>query len=57
MAVGSCAVLGAAVGIFDYGGKSISGLSSVESPEERRQKFFKHPPPPLVPSTPAESSE
>ncbi|KAK7694743.1 hypothetical protein QCA50_001931 [Cerrena zonata] len=49
MAVGSCAVLGAAVGIFDYGGKSISGVSTTESPEERRKRFFKHPPPPLVP--------
>ncbi|KAI0932099.1 hypothetical protein AcW1_000684 [Taiwanofungus camphoratus] len=43
MAVASCAVLGAAMGTFDYGGKSLQG--SGETPEERRNRFFKHPPP------------
>ncbi|TCD69919.1 hypothetical protein EIP91_005743 [Steccherinum ochraceum] len=58
MAVASCAVLGAAVGTFDYGGKTISGSATPESKEERRRRFFKHPPPsPLQTSAPAEPSE
>ena len=44
MALASCAVLGAAIGTFDYGGKSMTG-SSTETPEERRKRFFKHPQP------------
>ncbi|KAI0734454.1 hypothetical protein C8Q72DRAFT_770183 [Fomitopsis betulina] len=43
IAVASCAVLGAAMGTFDYGGKSLQG--SNESKEEQRKRFFKQPPP------------
>ena len=43
IAIASCAVLGAAMGTFDYGGKSLQG--SIETKEERRKRFFKHPPP------------
>lgn len=43
MAIASCAVLGAAMGTFDYGGKSLQG--SFETKEEQRKRFFKHPPP------------
>lgn len=39
MAVGSCAVMGAAMGAFDYAG-SLQGDGSV-SKEERRKRFFK----------------
>lgn len=56
MAVASCAVLGAAVGTFDYGGKDIRGVSTTESREERRKRFFKHPPPSPF-GTAAETSE
>ncbi|KZT72823.1 hypothetical protein DAEQUDRAFT_722439 [Daedalea quercina L-15889] len=42
IAIASCAVLGAAMGTFDYGGKSLQG--SIESKEERRKRFFKNPP-------------
>jgi hypothetical protein len=45
MAVASCAVLGAAVGTFDYGGKSLTGADALTK-EEKRRNFFKHPPPP-----------
>jgi len=43
MAVASCAVLGAAVGTFDYGGKNIAGSREPETQEEKRRRFFKHP--------------
>ncbi|KAH9837197.1 uncharacterized protein C8Q71DRAFT_757148 [Rhodofomes roseus] len=43
IAVASCAVMGAAMGTFDYGGKSLQG--SLETKEERRKRFFKNPPP------------
>lgn len=43
MAVAGCAVLGAAVGTFDYGGKHIAGSTSGLSQEEKRRRFFKHP--------------
>lgn len=43
MAVASCAVMGAAMGTFDYGGKSLQGTP--ETQEERRKRFFKQPPP------------
>jgi hypothetical protein len=46
MAVASCAVIGAAVGTFDYGGKSLSGADPLTM-EEKRRNFFKHPPPSL----------
>lgn len=57
MAVASCAVLGAAVGTFDYGGKKIAGSANAESPEERRRKFFKQPPPSPYRSQPGDSDE
>jgi hypothetical protein len=44
MAVGSCAVLAAAVGTFDYAGSSLMGKTQHLSPEERRARFFKHKP-------------
>jgi len=43
VAVASCAVMGAAMGTFDFGGKSLRGTP--ETQEERRKRFFKHPPP------------
>ncbi|GBE78011.1 hypothetical protein BKA93DRAFT_814267 [Sparassis latifolia] len=54
MAVASCAVMGTAMGAFDYGGKSLQGVP--ETQEERRRRFFKHPPrsPFPVPSTESE---
>lgn len=51
IAIASCAVLGAAMGTFDYGGKSLQG--SIETREEQRKRFFKHPPP----TAPAHSGE
>ena len=44
VALASCAVLGAAVGTYDYGGKQLYG-STDETAEQRRKRFFKHPPP------------
>ncbi|KAI0788487.1 hypothetical protein C8Q75DRAFT_854469 [Abortiporus biennis] len=56
MAIASCAVLGAAVGTFDYGGKNIAG--DAESKEEKRKRFFKNPPPsPFTTASATESSE
>jgi len=55
MAVASCAVLGAAVGVFDYSGQSIAGHSAGLSPEEKRKRFFKQKPQPL--SSSEESDE
>ncbi|GLB36096.1 putative nadh-ubiquinone oxidoreductase 21.3 kda subunit [Lyophyllum shimeji] len=49
MALGSCAVLGAAMGTFDYCGQ-LTGDASL-SAEERRKRFFKQPPKPLVDAT------
>ncbi|THH16821.1 hypothetical protein EW146_g3896 [Bondarzewia mesenterica] len=43
VAVASCAVLGAAVGTFDYSGKELGGDQSL-SFEEKRRRFFKQPP-------------
>ncbi|RXW13713.1 hypothetical protein EST38_g12135 [Candolleomyces aberdarensis] len=45
VAFGGCAVVGGAMGIFDYSGQ-LSGVQ--ESREERRNKFFKKPPKPIV---------
>ncbi|KAJ8702524.1 hypothetical protein PTI98_001232 [Pleurotus ostreatus] len=42
MAVGSCAIMGAAMGTFDYAG-SLTGDQSISN-EERRKRFFKQPP-------------
>ncbi|KAG5638652.1 hypothetical protein H0H81_011204 [Sphagnurus paluster] len=41
MAIGSCVVLGAAMGTFDYSGH-LSG-DQTETLEEKRKKFFKQP--------------
>jgi hypothetical protein len=50
VAVASCAIIGGAMGIFDYSG-ALTGDETVTK-EERRRRFFKHPPPPLPqPST------
>ncbi|KAF8078682.1 hypothetical protein FPV67DRAFT_1557933 [Lyophyllum atratum] len=49
MALGSCVVLGAAMGTFDYAGQLTGEAGS--TPEERRKRFFKHPPKPLVEAT------
>jgi len=46
MAAGGCVLLGAAVGVFDYSGQ-LAGESAMTR-EERRLKFFKKPPQPLV---------
>jgi len=46
MAVASCAVIGAAVGLYDYGGsdKPLGTIDTADAREERRKAFFKHPP-------------
>jgi len=49
MAVGSCVVLGAAMGTFDYSGQLAGGKE--ESREEKRRHFFKQPLKPLVETT------
>ena len=46
MAAGGCILLGAAVGVFDYSGQLV-GESGVTI-EERRKRFFKKPPQPLI---------
>jgi hypothetical protein len=43
-AIASCAVLGAVIGTFDYGGGQISGRGSQETQEEHRRRFFKNTP-------------
>ncbi|KAI0361518.1 hypothetical protein OH77DRAFT_1469239 [Trametes cingulata] len=48
LAVASCAVLGTAVGTFDYNGKTLAP-TNVESIEERRKRFFKQPRPTTSP--------
>ncbi|KAF8898805.1 hypothetical protein BD779DRAFT_1431821 [Infundibulicybe gibba] len=50
MAVGSCVVLGAAMGTFDYSGQLVGEKG--ETREEKRRKFFKYPPKPLIENTP-----
>lgn len=49
MALGSCAVMGAAMGTFDYSGQ-LAGEKG-ETREEKRKKFFKQPLKPLVENT------
>ncbi|TFK30322.1 hypothetical protein FA15DRAFT_662263 [Coprinopsis marcescibilis] len=51
-AFGGCAVLGGIMGAFDYSGQ-LAG--SKESKEEKRNRFFKKPPRPLI--APAPSTE
>ncbi|KAF9040559.1 hypothetical protein BJ165DRAFT_1490782 [Panaeolus papilionaceus] len=46
MALGGCVLLGGTIGAFDYGGQL--GGNSQLTKEERRQRFFKTPPKPLV---------
>jgi len=46
MAAGGCIFLGATIGVFDYSGK-LAGDPGMTR-EERRLKFFKTPPQPLV---------
>jgi hypothetical protein len=47
MAITSCALIGAAVGTFDYAG-NLAGNPG-QTNEERRRRLFKHPPESLVP--------
>ncbi|KAF9481001.1 hypothetical protein BDN70DRAFT_992244 [Pholiota conissans] len=49
MALAGCALLGASIGGYDYAGQ-LAGDSS-ETKEERRKRFFKTPPAPLVETT------
>lgn len=56
-ALGSCAIVGAAVGVFDYGGRKIAGTAGEETQEERRRKFFKQPPPSLYSSSSPASTD
>jgi len=49
MAVGSCVVLGAAMGTYDYSGQ-LTGEKG-ETREEKRKRFFKQPLKPLVEAT------
>jgi hypothetical protein len=46
MAAGGCVLLGGAVGVFDYTGQLVGESGTTR--EERRLKFFKKPPQPLV---------
>jgi hypothetical protein len=48
MAVGGCAMLGAAVGTFDYAGRSLGGTKEGMTLEERRKAFFKQRPEPAA---------
>ncbi|KDQ63384.1 hypothetical protein JAAARDRAFT_202839 [Jaapia argillacea MUCL 33604] len=44
VAVASCAVIGGAMGAYDYAGKALVGdRSAAQSKEERRKRFFKQP--------------
>ncbi|KAI0082301.1 hypothetical protein K474DRAFT_1703304 [Panus rudis PR-1116 ss-1] len=54
MAVASCAILGGAIGVFDYSGKHLAGRAAGETVEERRKRFFKHPPPSTIPAPSSE---
>jgi len=45
LAIGTCAVLGAVVGGFDYTGQMTGDQTSRE---EKRKRFFKNPPKPLI---------
>lgn len=45
LAIGTCVMLGAVVGGFDYTGQM---MGDPISREERRKRFFKTPPKPLV---------
>ncbi|KAI0094821.1 hypothetical protein BDY19DRAFT_44791 [Irpex rosettiformis] len=56
-ALAACAILGTAVGVFDYGGRKIAGTAGEETQEERRRKFFKQPPPSLYSSAEPTDSE
>ena len=56
-ALASCAIIGTAVGVFDYGGRKIAGTAGQETQEERRRKFFKQPPPSLYSSSEPTDSE
>ncbi|KAI0307982.1 hypothetical protein B0F90DRAFT_1664922 [Multifurca ochricompacta] len=44
VAVASCAVIGAAVGTFDFAGQSLRGDKESLSYEEKRKRFFKQNP-------------
>jgi len=46
VAIASCAVIGATMGTFDYAGELMGDADDTK--EERRKRFFKHPPKPLV---------
>lgn len=48
-AITGCALLGGTMGVIDYAG-SITGDRSI-SKEEKRNRFFKHTPPPLIDSS------
>ncbi|ETW86887.1 hypothetical protein HETIRDRAFT_41217 [Heterobasidion irregulare TC 32-1] len=43
VAVASCALIGVAVGTFDYSGQSLRGDTASMSVEEKRRRFFKQP--------------
>ena len=43
VAVASCALIGVAVGTFDYSGQSLRGDTASMSVEEKRRQFFKQP--------------
>jgi coenzyme F420-reducing hydrogenase gamma subunit len=45
VAIGTCAMLGAVVGGFNYAGQLIGDPTSQE---EKRKRFFKNPPKPLI---------
>jgi len=45
LALSSCAILGAVVGGYDYAGQLAGDATTTE---ERRKKFFKTPPKPLI---------
>jgi hypothetical protein len=49
MAFASCAVLGTAMGTFDYAGQLVGDKGT--SKEEKRRQFFKQPPKPLIQTT------
>ena len=52
VAVASCAVMGTIMGTYDFAGKELVGRN--ETIEERRQRFFKRPPPTEVVPAPSQ---
>lgn len=54
IALGSCAFIGATVGVYDYTAGVQGKDDTIDKPkskEEKRKAFFKQPPAPLIPNS------